>query len=229
MNQSIAINGTSILSALSVAPKTVEQKQELDILRKEQINKWLNRDYSWSQHSSFRDYNKEDWYKKYILGEETPSNKRMEFGSTTGKRIEKDKDFLPQIPRGGVMEYKVRAKMGDFYVIGYLDQFFKETPGIDEYKTSSPTGWDQKKVDKHDQFTFYTLLLALKNNIKPESLLMRLYHLHTEEKGDFSIGFASPFAMDVYETKRTMKQISDFSKEIVQIRKEMLEYALNHE
>lgn len=193
----------------------------------ELIKKWKARPYSWSQHSSFRDYDKEEWYSKYILGKTTPTNKRMLFGSQVGKRIENDPTYIPQLPRG-IMEYGIEVDMGDISLVGYMDAYDPETKTINEYKTSSPVGWDQKKVEEHGQLTLYALLLMLKENIKPEELTINLHHMHTEESGDFSIKFASPFTLVTYPTKRTTKDCLLFGAEIIKLRKEMEEYVRTH-
>ncbi len=193
------------------------------------IEKWAKRPYSWSQHSSVRDWDKEEWYQSYILGVRKPGNKRMDFGSAVGKRIESDPTYIPQLPRGGIMEYGINVMMGDVELVGYMDQYFEEEKRIEEYKTSSRDGWTQKKVDSHNQLDFYLLLLLLKHNIKPEDVTISLHHLHTCETGDFSIGFCKPFTIDTYITKRTTEQVLRFGAEIINQRKEMLEYILNHE
>lgn len=196
----------------------------------ERIEQWKRRPYSWSQHQSFRDYDKEEWYSKYILGNPTPTNKRMLFGSAVGKRIETDPTYIPQLPRGGTMEYGITVKLNkDITLIGYMDQYFTETKHLHEYKTSSPTGWDQDKVHEHGQLTYYCLLLKLAHNIKSEDVTIYLHHMHTCETGDFSIGFCKPFTLNTYETKRTTKDALMLGAEIVKLRKEMESYILAHE
>ncbi len=195
---------------------------------KERIERWRNRPYSWSQHCSFRDYSKEEWYDKYILGKSTPVNKRMHFGSLVGKRIENDPNYIPQLPRG-VMEYGINVKMGKIELTGFMDSYIPETREIHEFKTSGPDGWDQKKVDGHDQLTFYCLLLLLKEAIAPEDVTIKLHHLHTIEGQDFSIAFARPFTLTTYTTKRTTEQVLKFGAEIIKTRKEMERYVKEHE
>lgn len=194
----------------------------------ERIEQWRRRPYSWSQHQSFRDYDKEEWYSKYILGNPTPTNKRMLFGSAVGNRIETDPTYIPQLPRG-IMEYGIEVMMDDIALVGYMDAYDPETKTINEYKTSSPTGWDQKKVDEHGQLTLYCLLLLLKENINPEDVTIRLHHMHTVEDGAFNISFKSPFTLVSYETKRTTKDVLMMGAEIIKLRKEMEEYVKNHE
>lgn len=192
------------------------------------LKKALSRPFSWSQFSSFRDYDKDKWYQNYVLGFKEPPNAKMVFGSKVGKRIETDPSYIPQLPRN-TMEYEMKASINDIELIGYADSYNPETKELDEFKTSSPTGWSQKKVDAHDQLTFYALLLYLNNKTKPEDLTIRLHHLHTCEGGDFSIAFCKPFTIDTYTTKRTTEQVLMFASEIIRIRKEMEKYILAHE
>lgn len=191
------------------------------------IKKVFSRPFSWSQFSSFRDYNKEKWYQNYVLGFKEPPNARMTFGSQVGKRIETDPTYIPQLPRG-IMEYELKATMNDIELIGYADSYNPETKELDEFKTGGVSSWNKKKVESHDQLTFYALLLYLRNEAKPEDLTIRLHHMLTEEKGDFSIGFAKPFSLDTYTTKRTTRQVLMFASEILRVRKEMEEYILAH-
>lgn len=200
----------------------------MELNKKELIKKWKARPYSWSQHASFRDYSPEDWYQSYVLGIKKPSNRRMDFGSAVGKRIETDPTYIPQLPRG-IMEYGIEINMGKIRLVGYMDAYKPEELEIHEYKTSAPTGWSQDKVDDHDQLTMYCLLLMLANNTKPEDVKINLHHLHTVESGDFSIKFASPFTIDTYETKRDTKRVLMFGAEIIKQRKAMEQYIKNHE
>lgn len=201
--------------------------------KKERIEQWKKRPYSWSQHSSFRDYDKEEWYESYILGNKKPPNKRMIFGSQVGKRIETDPTYIPQLPRGE-MEYGIGQEGNECYLgkiplVGFFDSYKPDIKTIDEFKTSGPTGWDQKKVDDHQQLDFYCLLLLLKHNIPPEDVKIRLHHMHTEEGGDFSIKFATPFTLKTYKTIRTTAQVLKFGAEIIKQRKQMEQYIKNHD
>lgn len=189
--------------------------------------KWLNRPHSWSQHSQFRDYSKDEWYNRYILGNKTPITKEIEFGSYIDKRIQTDPNFIPEIPRGDSLQHTITLSLGDFDLVGLFDIYDSKTPFIGEIKTGKAV-WDQNRVDKHDQITMYCLLLYLNNQIIPESLTLKLYWLPTEEKQDFSIGFIEPRTLYIFETKRTLKQCLEFAGEIIKIRKEMKKFIHNY-
>lgn len=202
----------------------------IDILKmkKDLIEKWKKRPMSWSQIHQFKSYSKEDWYKKYILGEQTPTNKELAFGSAVGKRLETDPTYIPEIPREKVMEYEFAVKMGDISLVGYADSYGEDTLTLREYKTGK-TEWNQKRVDEHGQITLYLLMLYLKHKIKPEDVTCTLHWLPTEEKGDFSLGFKVPFKVHHFTTKRTTKDCLLMGAEIVNLRKEMEAYVLAHE
>ena len=197
--------------------------------KQELLDKWYARKLSWSQLSAFRDYNKQDWFDSYILGNKKPPNARMEFGSRVGKKLETDPNFLPEIPREGIMEYGVEAKLESFALTGFMDSFCKDKLIINEFKTSSPNGWSQSKVDSHQQLDFYALLLYLKHKIKPEDITIRLHHLHTQENNDFTISLTNPVIITTYETKRTLLQVLKFAGEIKKIRNEMEKYIEEYE
>lgn len=196
------------------------------MIKKDLIEKWKKRPYSWSQHCSFRDYDKEEWYQSYVMGIRKPSNRRMDFGSMVGKKIEVDPTYIPELPRGEHMEYKLEVRMGDTDLIGLIDSYF---PEVHEYKTSGEGGWNQEKVDSHDQITMYALLLMLKEKRAPEFIQFYLHHMHTCEGGDFAISFCKPFTIDTYRTTRTTKQCLMFGAEIVRIRKEMEAFIRDHD
>lgn len=194
------------------------------------------RPYSWSQHSSFRDYDKEKWYQSYVLGIREPSNPRMDFGKRVGTRLETDPTYIPQIPRH-TMEYGIgqegnECKLGKIALVGFMDSYDPDKKIISEFKTSSANGWNQDKVDDSyksgGQLTFYCLLLLLKENISPEDITIKLYHLVTQEGGDFSISFKSPFTINIFETKRTTSEVLKFGASIIKQRKEMEKYILDH-
>lgn len=201
-------------------------KEPID--KEKAIADWLSRPYSWSQHCAFTQYGKEGWYKKYIEGTPTPTNKYMMFGSMIGKKLETDPTFLPSVPRQSVMEYAVEGEYKGIKMVGYFDSFCPDVLIIEEFKCSRKYGWSQGKVDKHNQLTFYVMLLGLKYKTKPKDISINLHHLETMLDENEEVILSDPFTLKSYSTKRTNKQIQEFKKEIIQVRKEMLEYAIAH-
>lgn len=190
-----------------------------------QIESWLNHPMSWSQIAQFRNYSKEGWYNKYILGIKDPPNKQMIFGSMVGKKLETDPTYLPEIPRQSTMEYKFTAKVNDIELVGYADSYGDLT--IREYKTGK-TPWTQKKVDEHGQITMYALMEYLNEKIKPEDIKMSLHWIPTCEDENGEIQFVEPLVVQHFETKRTTKDVLLFAADILKLRQEMLEYAKKH-
>lgn len=174
---------------------------------------------SWSAISSFK-YDKEQWYKKYVLGIKDEGSREMDFGKLVGGKLENDPTFLPEIPRAEHMEYKLHVTFGDVQLIGYIDSYGDAV--LHEYKTGK-NPWTQEKVDNHGQITMYLLMLYIQHNILPEDVQCYLHWMPTEEKGDFSIGFVEPIEENIkhFTTKRTTKDIVEFGVEINKIIKQM--------
>lgn len=185
---------------------------------------------SWSAISSF-EYDKEQWYRKYVLGIKEAPSKEMEFGKVMGERLASDPTFMTNVPRGTHYEYEdpggLCAKLGKIPLIGFIDSYTPHTIG-DEYKTGKKP-WDQKRVDEHGQLTMYSLLLLLKHKVKPEDILWRLTWLATQDNGDFSISFIPGMKPQIFETRRTMTQVLEFASRIKKTEVAMLEYAMNHD
>lgn len=197
-------------------------------IKQKQLETWRKRPHSWSQHSQFRDYSKEDWYKRYVLGERLATTKEIDFGSAVDKRIQADPNYIPSIPRGTSLQHTITLEFGEHKLTGLFDIYDENEVFIGEIKTGK-AAWDKDRVDNHGQITMYCFLLFLNNNIMPESVKLKLYWIPTEERADFSIGFAKPFKVHEFETKRTLKDCLEFGAEVVNIRKEMEKYILTHD
>jgi hypothetical protein len=182
-----------------------------------------NRPLSWSAISSF-EYDPDQWYRKYILGEKDPETKEMRFGKTVGERLASDPNYLHTVPRLPIFEYKLEATYADIPMIGFMDTFCPDTPAMGEYKTGKKA-WDQKRADSHGQIDMYLLMLYLTQKIKPEQVKCHLHWLPTQENGDFTISFVSPIRVRSFETKRTMKDLLVFGSRIRTTVENMQEYA----
>lgn len=207
---------------------------------------------SWSAKSSF-DYDKEQWWEKYILHRDCTrnpafcaiahapdpkcpqiaTNAAMRFGKMIGEKLASDPTFLPKVPRLSVFEFPLGAVdkgckpilFGKIPLIGFIDGYEPHTD-LDEYKTGK-RAWDQKRVDEHGQLTFYALMLHLAHKVVPEDLKMRLVYLPTEMRGDFSMALKDVDPV-IFETNRTMKDIILFGKELNETYAAMEAYAKNH-
>lgn len=181
---------------------------------------------SWSQLSQFN-YSRETWYQSYVLGIRGESNEVMNFGKTFGEKLATDSSFMPDVLRHSVFEYKIEAKLGKIHMIGYADSYEPHTK-LCEYKTHGKNGWSQNRADLHGQLTMYCLGLYLAHGVKPESLDITLIAFATQENMDFSISLADrPPA--VFKTKRSMREIMEFSNFIKKTIKEMEKYVKQKE
>ena len=198
----------------------------------EKIAQWKRRPVSWSQISSF-EYDPEQWFKRYFLGEESTSPE-LEFGKKVGKLLETDPTFLPQIKRQSKMEHEFKCEFKGMELIGYADSFCTITnKKMEEYKSGVKL-WDQKRVDEHGQITQYALMHFVMTKIPPEELEITLWWMPTkrEESGDFKvkISFIEPIEKNIkmFHTKRTMRDVLIFGERINKTRKEMEKYAKTH-
>lgn len=177
---------------------------------------------SWSSMNAFLEYDKEEWYKSYVLGQRKPPTHIMQIGIDVGERIVDDPNFLPTLERPEIFEHNLTATINGINLKGHIDGSFPSLPGIDEYKTSlSRTRWTQEKVDSWGQITFYCLLYYINFKIKPEDLRLRLWAIPIKESGDFSWEAGKP---NVFYTKRTMSDILQFVSFIKRTFKDMNEF-----
>lgn len=182
---------------------------------------------SWSAISSF-EYDPEQWYRKYALGQSDPATKEMLFGSEVGRKLASDPTFMPQVPRGDIFEFELNFVFDDIPMIGFIDAWSEKSVFLlDEYKTGKKA-WDQKRADMHGQFDTYLLGLWILKKIRPEDIALRLHWLPTQENGDFSISFIDPKDCRTFHTKRRMQDVLKFGIRIKSVYKAMDLYCKNH-
>lgn len=192
----------------------------------EKLKKWKERDFSWSQLSSF-EWSADQWYRNYFLGEREPETAEMKFGKKFAQSIEDGtcevKELLTTLQ--DKKEHPFRVKFGNMTLIGYADAFCdKSFKKLDEVKTGKKA-WTQKRADEHGQFDMYLLMNYITNKIRPEEVDCTLYWIPTQDNGDFSISFVQPIKVHPFKTKRTMADILTFGSRINNAVKEMEAYA----
>lgn len=200
----------------------------LSKLRKKQIEKWRERRFSWSQISSWQ-YDKWQWYNKYILDKRESANAAMLFGNVAGDSLGTKESLVPKLKfhKKAIKEYKLTPKMNDVELIGYCDFWTPEVVLLDENKTSqNKKKWTKESVDDHGQLTMYALMLLLQDNVVPEKMKIRLHYIPVHEDGAFDIVVTDPDIFYTYETKRTTEQVLTFGSDIVKLRKTMLKFAM---
>lgn len=194
---------------------------------------------SWSSISSF-EWNKEQWYERYILKKEQTSTKELEFGKFVGDKLSSDKRFKKEVIRYKIFEKELRCEWDGIPLVGYVDTCDLEKFCMREYKTGKKP-WTQKRADEHGQIDMYLLMIYIMYKIKPEQMKVHLDWMPTKDSGDdhdsleaflkskSKIEFVEPFEVKSFETKRTMSDVLKFGAKIKRIYKEMEEYALSHE
>lgn len=174
---------------------------------------------SWSQISCF-EWNKDDWYKRYILNEKTDPSAELIFGKHFADSCEKKTPLAP-VTLLSKVEQPFNVVFNGIPMVGYADTFCEVTKKkIGEYKTGKKK-WDQKRADGHGQITMYALMNYITNKIRPEECEFFIEWIPTVQLGDFSIDFTEPIQVIHIKTKRTMKDILDFGARINNTIKEM--------
>lgn len=180
---------------------------------------------SWSQLSSF-EYDPEQWYRRYILNEEQPPSKEMLFGKIFATSCENGTPLAP-VTMLSKMEQKFEVNLSGISLVGFADTYCDKTKKkIGEHKTSK-TLWTQKKVDSHGQLTMYALMNYITHKIDPKDITIFLECIQTEETGDFQIQLKKPVKVHHFKTKRTMRDILDFTVYIKNTIRRMEEYIKN--
>lgn len=191
---------------------------------------------SWSQLSAF-EYNKGDWYKKYIQGIQPKSNPEMVFGKALAHSIEDGRPLAPVtiLPK---CEYKFEfthnGKKDGIPCIGFADGFDPESKRkLCEYK-SGVKAWDHGRVRLHGQIDFYLLGNYILHKVKPEEVECFLQWIPTKKiyktktglgNKEYTIEFATdPPAVHTFPTARTMTDILLFGERIERTVKAMDEY-----
>lgn len=163
---------------------------------------------SWSSINCW-EYDREEWYLRYVFGERSKSNPAMDAGRIIGERLATDPDYLPQVPRPEIYEQELRGRLGGIDLVGHLDGWSPSVPEIKEYKTTQNINrWTQEKVNEWGQITFYCLLVWLNFKIIPEKLKLSLTAIFLEEDGGF--GLDPTGIIKVFPTTRSMKDLLVF-------------------
>ncbi len=186
---------------------------------------------SWSAISSF-EYDPEQWYRKYVLGERDSETKEMIFGKKLSEALENGtcdiKELVEKLPY--TKEHPFKVKFGSIPLIGFADDFDRVNfTTLNEVKTGRKE-WTQKRADEHGQIDMYLLMNFLINKIRPEDVRCFLHWLPTVESDDFKgVDFIYPIEVRTFETRRNMQQILAFGSRINRVYKEMEAYCQNHE
>lgn len=184
-----------------------------------------NRPLSWSAISQF-EYNKEQWFDKYVLGKKLPSSPELEFGKVFADAIEAGKPLAP-VTLLSKVEQPFEVMFGDIPLIGYADTFDHVNKNcIGEFKTGKKTNpWTQNRVDDHGQITMYYLMNFITNKIPPKDMTSFLEWIPTRLNGDYTVTLIEPVVVHHFDTKRSMIDLMKFMRRINDTVKEMESYA----
>ncbi len=193
------------------------------------------RAFSWSAIASF-EWNKDQWYKKYVLKEIPEITPELEFGSMVDKRLQDDPTYLPHVTRYPVLQHEMRCEFNGIPLIGIADTYAPPDTDVDRKKTPWPalrdykTGrkpWNKKRADETGQLSMYCLMLWQIDKIRPEDVDLYIDWLPTHIK-DGKVAFVeedhTKLKPEVFRTKRTMHEVLVFGQRIIDTYAEMLEY-----
>jgi hypothetical protein len=190
----------------------------------------MNKILSWSEISCF-EYSPEEWHKRYILKEKSPSSPEMEFGIMIDKKIQEDPTFLPEIPRYPIMQHKFFAEDVGMSVgfVGYADTCLIERENDDfrirDYKTGRYP-WNQYRADETGQLTLYAMLMSHIEKIPVEKIRLFIDWIPTK-KLKAGIFMNEKKGVQSFETRRTEQSVFYFKKRIERTLKEMEKFALH--
>ncbi len=179
---------------------------------------WKQRPMSWSQISCF-EWNKDEWFSRYILREKATSSDAMTFGKEVGEIYDYGEGF--------VKEHKLEVNFSGIPLIGFIDAFDIKGKKLRELKTGKK--WDRKKATTHGQIDLYCAMIYIQHKIKPEDLDIKLIWLATEETGAFNTQFVRNMKPVIFPIKKNMQDVMSILLKVKAIRKEMEEYATSHE
>lgn len=123
---------------------------------------------SWSSMNCWMS-NKERFRREYFEHGEKLDTKYLRFGKGIAKMIEegKHKTLLPDLIVYDSPEFEIKTEVMGVPILSYLDSYDSVNNVFREYKTGKHP-WDQAKVQKHDQLTFYATALKYSTGEMPE-------------------------------------------------------------
>lgn len=198
---------------------------------------------SWSAISSFK-WNKDTWYRKYVLKELPEITPELEFGSYIDKKLQDDPTFLPNVVRYSVLQHEMTGTFNKIPLLGYADTFQPPVSGakiflkndklevtdpvhipcaIRDYKTGRKP-WDQKRADETGQLTMYLFMLYLRDKIQPEDVECYIDWLPTRIEEGKIVFRDDPVEVFTFKTSRTMQDVLEFGQLIKDTWDEMQAY-----
>lgn len=112
--------------------------------------------------------NKDRFRREYFENADKLDSRYLRFGKGMAKMIEegKHKELLPSLVVYDTPEFEIRCNVLEVPILSYLDSYDSKNNVFREYKTGK-VPWDQPRVQKHDQLTFYATALKYKTGNMP--------------------------------------------------------------
>lgn len=158
----------------------------------------------------------EEYIKHYFFGKPGYESEEMRFGRDIAEDLAKEEStnpeaeylrtFLPSYPK---REYEVRCTFQGVPLLGRLDFYDPRRRKIGELKTGR-VPWTQRRVDTHDQLTFYHLLLLGRSGRPPTEIA--LYWAPTERDEDGTIRLTGD--IQTFHTSRTLRDLANLTSRI---------------
>ena len=195
--------------------------------------------FSWSQYYLWKK-SKREFYKRYILGEESKSNKYFAKGKELSRYLEKGEilhysnDPLLEtvgklVPKLDIMEEEIIVDLQGTKLLAFLDTISIDSTEFNEYKTGK-IPWTQLLVDEHEQLDFYALCIFIRSGetIIPKCKLIWIETEEVEEDDEGNSGKITLLkytgVVEEFIRKFTKKDIVRILTKILVILKEIDEY-----
>ena len=175
---------------------------------------------SWSQYEVFTQ--SPEQYKKVYIDNIKRESKYYDFGHKIAEGIEhrnkrtKDNDVKlarKLLPKFQYVEKEFRVTFGNVPLLSKLDGFGESVVknelvlNIEEVKTGK-NEWNQSKVDRSKQITFYVMVVSQFYKVDPATIKIRLHYLETFEDTDYQMHLTGKYI--VFNTQRTLSDVVKF-------------------
>ena len=194
---------------------------------KDKIAKWQARSLSYSQIASF-EYNKEQWYKSYVDPAEFTTSPELTFGSRVDLLYQQDPNFIPQVPRGEMLQHKMRVNFAGISIVGIPDSLsIKKEKVLADLKTGR-VAWTQQKAQTTGQLLMYLFLIYKEMGIKPEEFDCYIYWVPTMRDDKDEIQFVDEKDVKIFKVKHTLADVLRYMSHVKEVYEEMKEYIEDH-
>lgn len=123
---------------------------------------------------------KQEYIRKYFLGEKFPSGSFAQFGSDVEDYIcsrkgaekftEAELDVLQQIKPLGVFQKEFKLDFGNFYLKGFIDDATEDFSTIADYKTASESSVKKYHKPEYEQLDVYALAIEQLTGKLPKNM-----------------------------------------------------------